>query len=591
MNRISHWIDGKVSEGASGRQGPVYNPATGEQASAVDFASVDEVDAAVASARGAFPAWRATSLSRRAEVMFRFRELVDANRKEIASLLTSEHGKVLSDALGEVARGLENVEFACGIPHLLKGGYSEQAATGVDVYSIRQPLGVVAGITPFNFPAMVPMWMFANALACGNTFVLKPSEKDPSASMLLAELLATAGLPPGCFNVIHGDKVAVDRILDHPDIAAVSFVGSTPIAKYIYETGTKNGKRVQALGGAKNHMLVLPDADLDMAADAAVSAGYGSAGERCMAISVVLASEAIADELVGKIAERIPSIKVGPGHEPDNEMGPLITGEHRDKVRGYVDGAADDGATVVVDGRDDVPTEGFFLKPTLLDKVAPGTPAYDDEIFGPVLSVVRVHDYDEALHLINDNPYGNGVAIFTRDGGAARQFEFDVNVGMVGVNVPIPVPVSYYSFGGWKSSLFGDTHMYGPEGINFYTRGKVVTSRWPDPATSTIDLGFPQNRWPPSAELQRRRRNRADSAPIRGGAGDDLGSSCRRRRRRRASSIWPSAPRPTGSATSGRSTATSSGRSPTSSTAGSSPRPATSSSGRWSPIRRRGTGR
>ena len=491
MNRISHWIDGKVSEGTSGREGAVYNPASGEQAAAVDFASVDEVDSAVASARAAFPAWRATSLSRRAEVMFRFRELVDANRKEIASLLTSEHGKVLSDALGEVARGLENVEFACGIPHLLKGGYSEQAATGVDVYSIRQPLGVVAGITPFNFPAMVPMWMFANALACGNTFVLKPSEKDPSASMLLAELLATAGLPPGCFNVVHGDKVAVDRILEHPDIAAVSFVGSTPIARYIYETGTKNGKRVQALGGAKNHMLVLPDADLDMAADAAVSAGYGSAGERCMAISVVLASESIADDLVGKIAERIPSIKVGPGNEPDNEMGPLITGEHRDKVRGYVDGAASDGATVVVDGRDDVPAEGFFLKPTLLDNVAPGTPAYDDEIFGPVLSVVRVHDYDEALHLINDNPYGNGVAIFTRDGGAARRFEFDVNVGMVGVNVPIPVPVSYYSFGGWKSSLFGDTHMYGPEGINFYTRGKVVTSRWPDPATSTIDLGFP----------------------------------------------------------------------------------------------------
>jgi malonate-semialdehyde dehydrogenase (acetylating)/methylmalonate-semialdehyde dehydrogenase len=494
MNRISHWIDGKVSPGTSGRSGVVYNPATGEQASTVDFASVDEVDAVVASARAAFPAWRATSLSRRAEVLFRFREIVDANRKEIAALLTAEHGKVLSDALGEVARGLENVEFACGIPHLLKGGYSEQAATGVDVYSIRQPLGVVAGITPFNFPAMVPMWMFANAVACGNTFVLKPSEKDPSVSMLLAELLANAGLPPGCFNVVHGDKVAVDRILEHPDIAAVSFVGSTPIARYIYETGTKNGKRVQALGGAKNHMLVLPDADLDMAADAAVSAGYGSAGERCMAISVVLASEAIADQLVGKIAERIPSIKVGPGNEPDNEMGPLITGAHRDKVRGYVDGASDDGATVVVDGRDDVPTEGFFLNPTLLDNVKPGTPAYDDEIFGPVLSVVRVHDYDEALHLINDNPYGNGVAIFTRDGGAARRFEFDVNIGMVGVNVPIPVPVSYYSFGGWKASLFGDSHMYGPEGINFYTRGKVVTSRWPDPATSSIDLGFPQNR-------------------------------------------------------------------------------------------------
>ncbi|MDQ3544475.1 MAG: CoA-acylating methylmalonate-semialdehyde dehydrogenase [Actinomycetota bacterium] len=492
--RISHWIDGTVVPGTSGRGGPVFNPATGERAATVDFASVDEVDAAVASARAAFPGWRATSLSRRAEVMFRMRELVDANRKEIASLLTAEHGKVLSDALGEVARGLENIEFACGVPNLMKGGYSEQAATGVDVYSIRQPLGVVAGITPFNFPAMVPMWMFANALACGNTFVLKPSEKDPSASMYMAELLASAGLPPGCFNVIQGDKLAVDRILDHPDIEAVSFVGSTPIAKYIYERGTANGKRVQALGGAKNHMLVLPDADLNMAADAAVSAGYGSAGERCMAVSVLLAAETIADELVAKIAERIPSIRVGPGNEPDNEMGPLITLEHRDKVRGYVDGAAEHGATVVVDGRDDVPTEGFFLKPTLLDDVKPGTPAYDDEIFGPVLSVVRVHGYDDGVQLINSNQYGNGVAIFTRDGGAARQFQFDVNVGMVGVNVPVPVPVSYYSFGGWKSSLFGDTHMYGPEGINFYTRGKVVTSRWPDPGTSTIDLGFPQNR-------------------------------------------------------------------------------------------------
>ncbi len=493
-HRISHWIDGTVVPGNSGRGGPVFNPATGERAATVDFASVDEVDAAVASARTAFPGWRATSLSRRAEVMFRMRELVDANRKEIASLLTAEHGKVLSDALGEVARGLENIEFACGVPNLMKGGYSEQAATGVDVYSIRQPLGVVAGITPFNFPAMVPMWMFANALACGNTFVLKPSEKDPSASMYMAELLASAGLPPGCFNVIQGDKLAVDRILDHPDIEAVSFVGSTPIAKYIYERGTANGKRVQALGGAKNHMLVLPDADLNMAADAAVSAGYGSAGERCMAVSVLLAAETIADELVAKIAERIPSIKVGPGNEPDNEMGPLITLEHRDKVRGYVDGAAEHGATVVVDGRDDVPTGGFFLKPTLLDDVKPGTPAYDDEIFGPVLSVVRVHGYDDGIQLINSNQYGNGVAIFTRDGGAARQFQFDVNVGMVGVNVPVPVPVSYYSFGGWKSSLFGDTHMYGPEGINFYTRGKVVTSRWPDPGTSTIDLGFPQNR-------------------------------------------------------------------------------------------------
>jgi len=494
VNRISHWIDGGSVEGTSGRSGVVYNPATGEEASSVDFASIEEVDAAVAAAAAALPGWRSTGLGRRAEVMFHMRELVDANRKEIASLLTAEHGKVLGDALGEVARGLENIEFACGIPHLLKGGYSEQAATGVDVYSIRQPLGVVAGITPFNFPAMVPMWMFANALACGNTFVLKPSEKDPSASLLMAELLATAGLPPGCFNVVQGDKVAVDRLLEHPDVAAISFVGSTPIARYIYETGTANGKRVQALGGAKNHMLVLPDADLDMAADAAVSAGYGSAGERCMAISVVLAVDTIADDLVAKIADRLPALKVGPGTEPDNEMGPLITGEHLDKVRGYVDGAADEGATVVVDGREGAPAEGFFLNPSLLDNVAPGMACYDDEIFGPVLSVVRVHSYDEGLELINDNPYGNGTAIFTRDGGAARQFQFDVNVGMVGLNVPIPVPVSYYSFGGWKSSLFGDTHMYGPEGINFYTRGKVVTSRWPDPHTSRVDLGFPETR-------------------------------------------------------------------------------------------------
>jgi malonate-semialdehyde dehydrogenase (acetylating)/methylmalonate-semialdehyde dehydrogenase len=476
----------------------VWDPATGTQQAAVDFASIAEVDAAVAVAKAAFPAWRATNLSRRAEVMFHMRELVDANRKEIATLLTKEHGKVLGDALGEVARGLENIEFACGIPNLLKGGYSEQASGGVDVYSIKQPLGVVAGITPFNFPAMVPMWMFANALACGNTFVLKPSEKDPSASMFIAELLKQAGLPDGTFNVINGDKVAVDRLLDHPDIQAISFVGSTPIARYIYETGTRNGKRVQALGGAKNHMLVLPDADLDMAADAAVSAAYGSAGERCMAVSVVLASEAIADDLVAKIKDRIPSIKVGPASEDGNEMGPLITGEHRDKVKGYVEGAAGEGATVVVDGtvwpEGDVPADGFFLKPSLLDNVKPGMRCYDDEIFGPVLTVTRVHGYDDGLALINANQFGNGTAIFTRDGGAARQFEFEVQVGMVGVNVPIPVPVSYYSFGGWKASLFGDTHMYGPEGINFYTRTKVVTSRWPDPRTSTIDLGFPQNR-------------------------------------------------------------------------------------------------
>ena len=472
----------------------MFDPATGQQQSAVDFASVGDVDRAVAVAKAAFTGWRSTNLSRRAEVMFRMRELVDANRKEIASLLSKEHGKVLGDALGEVARGLENIEFACGVPNLLKGGYSEQASTGVDVYSIKQPLGVVAGITPFNFPAMVPMWMFANALACGNTFVLKPSEKDPSASMLIAELLKQAGLPDGAFNVLHGDKVAVDRLLEHPDVAAVSFVGSTPIARYIYETGTKNGKRVQALGGAKNHMLVLADADLDMAADAAVSAAYGSAGERCMAISVVLASDAIADQLVAKIQERIPSIKVGPAADDGNEMGPLITGEHRDKVKGYVEGAEGEGATLVVDGTQDVPADGFFLNPSLIDRVRPGMKCYDDEIFGPVLSVARISGYQEGIDLINANQFGNGTAIFTRDGGAARQFEFDVQVGMVGVNVPIPVPVSYYSFGGWKASLFGDQHMYGPDGINFYTRTKVVTRRWPDPRTSSVDLGFPQNR-------------------------------------------------------------------------------------------------
>ena len=494
MKRISHWIDGRVVDGTSGRSGIIWQPATGQQQAAVDLASVDEVDAAVAVAKAAFGAWRATNLSRRAEVMFHMRELVDANRKEIASLLSAEHGKVLTDALGEVARGLENIEFACGIPHLMKGGFSEQASNGIDVYNIRQPLGVVAGITPFNFPAMVPMWMFANALACGNTFILKPSEKDPSASMFIAELLKQAGLPDGCFNVVNGDKVAVDALLAHPDIQAISFVGSTPIAKYIYETATKNGKRVQALGGAKNHSLVLPDADLNMAADAIVGAAYGSAGERCMALSVVLAVESIADALIEKVKERIPAIQVGPASEAGNEMGPLITGEHRDRVAGFLEGAEGEGATLVVDGRDGAPTDGFFLKPSLIDNVKPGMRVYDEEIFGPVLAITRVASYDEGLQLINDNPYGNGTAIFTRDGGAARQFQFDVQVGMVGINVPVPVPVSYYSFGGWKASLFGDQNMYGPDGINFFTRSKVVTSRWPDPHTSTVDLGFPQNR-------------------------------------------------------------------------------------------------
>jgi malonate-semialdehyde dehydrogenase (acetylating)/methylmalonate-semialdehyde dehydrogenase len=494
VRRISHWIEGRVVRGESGRSGPVYNPAQGRQTGAVDFATAAEVDSAVQAAKQAFPAWRATSLSKRSAILFRIRELVFERKDEIARILTAEHGKVFSDAQGEVARGLEVIEYCCGIPALLKGGFSEQASSGIDVYSIRQPLGVVAGITPFNFPAMVPMWMWGPAIACGNTFVLKPSEKDPSASLFVAELLKDAGVPDGVFNVIHGDKVAVDALLEHPDLAAVSFVGSTPIAQYIYTTGTRHGKRVQALGGAKNHMIVLPDADVEMAADAAVSAGYGSAGERCMAVSMVVAVGSVADELVAAIKERIPKVRVGDGMDPDAEMGPLVTGEHRDRVAGYVEHAPKEGATVVVDGRNGAPEEGFFLAPSLLDNVKPGTKAYDDEIFGPVLGITRVDTYDEAVRLVNENPYGNGTAIFTRDGGVARQFQFDVQVGMVGINVPIPVPVAYYSFGGWKSSLFGDKHVYGPEGIEFYTRGKVVTSRWPDPATSMVDLGFPQTR-------------------------------------------------------------------------------------------------
>ncbi len=491
---INHWISGSRVAGGSGRTSPVYNPATGAQSGAVDLASVDEIDHAVQAAKQAFPAWRALSLARRAELFFAIRELFHAKREEIAKFLTAEHGKVLSDAMGEVTRGLEVIEFCCGIPHLLKGGMSEQVSTGVDVYSIRQPLGVVAGITPFNFPAMVPMWMWAPALACGNTFVLKPSEKDPSASYYTAELLKEAGLPDGVFNVVHGDKVAVDALLEHPDVAAISFVGSTPIAKYVYETATAKGKRCQALGGAKNHMIVLPDADVDMAADAAVSAGYGSAGERCMAVSMVVAVGDVADPLVAAIKERIPKVKVGDGMDASNEMGPLITREHRDKVASYIDSGAEQGAKVVVDGRTDAPDEGFFLAPSLLDDVKPGMKAYEDEIFGPVLGVTRVDTYEEAVRLVNENPYGNGTALFTRDGGVARRFQFEVQAGMVGINVPIPVPVAYYSFGGWKNSLFGDRHIYGPEGIDFYTRSKVVTSRWPDPATSKVDLGFPQTR-------------------------------------------------------------------------------------------------
>ena len=494
VTRISHWIGGRSVAGGSGRSGAVYNPATGRQTGAVDFATVEEVDQAVQAARQAAPAWRAVSLAKRAELFFAIRELVHARREEVAKILTSEHGKVLSDAMGEVTRGLEVIEFCCGIPTLLKSEFSEQASTGIDVYSIRQPLGVVAGITPFNFPVMVPMWMWAPALACGNTFVLKPSEKDPSASIWTAELLKEAGVPDGVFNVVHGDKVAVDAVLEHPDIKAVSFVGSTPIAKYVYETATSRGKRCQALGGAKNHMIVLPDADVDMAADAAVSAAYGSAGERCMAISQIVAVGNVAEPLIDAIKERIPKVKVGDGMDPTSEMGPLVTREHRDKVASYVEGATAEGAKVLVDGREGAPEEGFFLKPSLIDDVKPGMKAYEDEVFGPVLGVMRVATYEEAVRLVNDNPYGNGTAIFTRDGGAARQFQFEVQAGMVGINVPIPVPVAYYSFGGWKASLFGDRHIYGPEGIDFYTRGKVVTSRWPDPATSKVDLGFPQTR-------------------------------------------------------------------------------------------------
>ncbi len=493
--RISHWIDGAAVAGSSGRTAPVFNPATGLQSAEVDLACAAEVDTAVRSAKQAAAEWRSASLSRRSGVLFAFRQLLHDRADDLAKLITAEHGKVLSDAHGEIARGLENVEFACGVPQLMKGGFSEQAGTGVDVYSIRQPLGVVAGITPFNFPTMVPLWMCANAIACGNAFVLKPSEKDPSASLLLAQLWKEAGLPDGVFTVVQGDKEAVDSLLTHEDVAAVSFVGSTPIARYIYETGTAHGKRVQALGGAKNHMVVLPDADLDLAADAAVSAAYGAAGERCMSISVAVAVGDAGDALVDAIAARLPKLRVGDGADSDSDMGPLITREHRDKVAGYIASGESSGAAVVVDGRAaDVPADGFFLGTTLLDRVTADMDVYTDEIFGPVLCVVRADTYDEAVSLINANQYANGTAIFTRDGGAARQFQFDVEVGMVGINVPIPVPVAYYSFGGWKNSLFGDTHMYGPEGVNFYTRGKVVTARWPDPATSTVDLGFPRTR-------------------------------------------------------------------------------------------------
>ena len=496
VNRITHFINGTTWNGTADRKGDVYNPATGVVTGQVDFADNAVVDQAVAAASAAAKEWRKASLAKRSQVLFAFREIVNARKEELAKAITAEHGKVFSDALGEVTRGLEVVEFACGIPHLLKGSYSEGVSTSIDVYSIRQPLGVCAIISPFNFPAMVPMWFFPIAIGAGNAVIIKPSEKDPTTSMLTAQYLNEAGLPDGVFNVVHGDKVAVDRILEHPDIASVSFVGSTPIAKYIYENGTKAGKRVQALGGAKNHMLVLPDADLDLAADAAVNAGFGSAGERCMAISALVVVEPVADQLVAKIKERMATLKTGDGTR-GCDMGPLVTAVHRDKVASYVDAGEKEGATLVVDGRNpkvDGEANGFWLGPTLFDKVTPKMSIYTDEIFGPVLSVVRVNSYEEGVNLINSHRYGNGTAIFTNDGGAARRFQNEVNVGMIGINVPIPVPTAYYSFGGWKSSLFGDTHAHGTEGVHFFTRGKVVTSRWLDPSHGGINLGFPQNR-------------------------------------------------------------------------------------------------
>lgn len=494
MQTINHLIGGQSVAPASGRSQGVFNPATGDQTGEIGLASVDEVDAAVAAAKAAFGEWSTTSLAARTKLMFKFRDLVDRNADEIARRLTAEHGKVHSDALGEVARAVENIEYACGLTELLKGDYSSMASRGVDVYSVRQPLGVVAGITPFNFPAMVPLWMIPNAIACGNTFVLKPSERDPSAPRLIVELFNEAGFPPGVLNMINGDKVAVDRLLEHPDVAAASFVGSTPIAKYVYETGTSNGKRVQALGGAKNHMLVLPDADIDLAADAAVSAAFGSAGERCMAISVVVAVGEVADPLVKAIESRMGTLTIGPGDQPDSEMGPIITCEARDRIADYIGQGADAGATVVVDGREtEFEGDGYFIGVSLLDHVTADMSVYKDEIFGPVLCVVRADSYAEGVDLIQSNPFGNGTAIFTHDGGAARRFQEEADAGMVGINVPIPVPVGYHSFGGWKDSLFGDTHMYGPEGVHFYTKAKVITSRWPDPASSSVDLGFPKN--------------------------------------------------------------------------------------------------
>jgi malonate-semialdehyde dehydrogenase (acetylating) / methylmalonate-semialdehyde dehydrogenase len=482
LRTITHWIGGKPATGSSDRTSPVFNPATGEQQAELALASVEDVDVAVQTAKAAFERWGQSSLSQRTKVLFKFRELVNANVQKLAEAISDEHGKVVSDARGEVQRGLEVVEFACGIPTLLKGDFSDQVSTGVDVYSFRQPLGVCVGITPFNFPAMVPMWMFPVAIATGNTFILKPSERDPSASMLIAELWAEAGLPDGVFNVVHGDKTAVDALLEHPDVAAVSFVGSTPIARYIYTTGTANGKRVQALGGAKNHAIILPDAAIDYASDHLVAAAFGSAGERCMAISTAVTVGSAGDELIAAVSEKARAVKVGPGREADSEMGPVVTSAARDRIKGLIGTGEQQGAKLVVDGRGlSVPghENGFWVGPTVIDQVTTSMDVYKEEIFGPVLSVVRSDSVDEAIGLINSNPYGNGTAIFTSSGEAARRFQRGVNVGMIGINVPIPVPMAYYSFGGWKDSLFGQSHIHGPEGVAFYTRAKVVTSRWP----------------------------------------------------------------------------------------------------------------
>ncbi|GMA41695.1 CoA-acylating methylmalonate-semialdehyde dehydrogenase [Mobilicoccus caccae] len=495
--RITHLIGHSSWDGTAERTSEVFNPATGEVTGTLDLASKALVDEVVAKAAKAQKEWGDASIAKRTRVLFAFRQLLDERKEEIAKTITAEHGKTHPDAIGEINRGLEVVEFACGIGQILKGGYNENVSTRIDAYSILQPLGVVGVISPFNFPAMVPLWFVPVAIATGNAVVIKPSEKDPSAVNLIADLWREAGLPDGVMNVVHGDKEAVDALLENPTVKSISFVGSTPIAQYVYETGTRNGKRVQALGGAKNHMLVLPDADLDLAADAAVNAGYGAAGERCMAISVLLAVDTVADELIAKIKERTATLTTGEGMGDGVDMGPLVTAAHRDKVKGYIDAGEAEGATLVIDGREGEWTggtkDGFFLLPTLFDGVKPEMSIYTDEIFGPVLSVVRVHSFDEGLQLINDNPFGNGVTIFTNDGGAARRFQHEVQVGMVGINVPIPTPMAYYSFGGWKNSLFGDTHAHGMEGVHFFTKTKAVTQRWLDPSHGGLNLGFPQN--------------------------------------------------------------------------------------------------